>query len=133
MGKLIRAAGLLAVILSLLWASEASSQPVFFTGTSISVYMNSSNDELKRGVYLGFIAGVVDSLNGRKFKIPKNTDLKDLADKVTYWLTQNGDKWEKPASVLVAEALADCFPLVEKGIIKRKIPKPFFILTNDHK
>ena len=70
----------------------------------------SALEAAKAGRLQGFIVGVNDALSGSEFCPPKEAKLGDLIAVVGEYVDLNIDRWDEPAVVLAAEALAAEYP-----------------------
>ena len=59
---------------------------------------------------IGYVLGVVDSLDGNAFCIPDNVLAKQHTAIVKKYLQENPDQWNQPARRLIVSALASPFP-----------------------
>jgi hypothetical protein len=62
------------------------------------------------GVYLGYVAGVVDVLSGIAFCPPKGMTNGQGASVVWKWLSANPERWSEPGGDLVIAALNRAYP-----------------------
>lgn len=67
-------------------------------------------DYAKQNQFGGFIIGVSNTLDGITICAPHKTQLGQSMEIVSKYVRDNPDKWNMPASVLVAKAMSAAFP-----------------------
>lgn len=63
------------------------------------------SDLIKFGLYTGYVAGTVDSLNGVKFCLDEKTKQVEATDVIYMFLRDNQDKLKYSAPILISDAL----------------------------
>ncbi|MEY0663901.1 Rap1a/Tai family immunity protein [Providencia rettgeri] len=72
------------------------------------------SDLIKFGLYTGYVAGTVDSLNGVKFCLDDKTKQVEATDVVYVFLRDNQDRLKYSAPILISDALNRFAPCTEK-------------------
>jgi hypothetical protein len=130
----------LAVLLALVFMQGEAGARVFFTGKDLVPLMREyekarpSNDggiamtskDYASGVkppasnpsdaraYRVYILGVQDALQGVLWDSPENVTAAQVCDIVMEYMNKHPDEWEKPAALLVMNALMAVFPKPQK-------------------
>jgi len=103
----------LVIVLLLLFMPTASiaggNLGRFYDGDELKDVGASNSSNLK-GVFMGYVAGVADSLNQTGFYIPESAKADQLAAVVRKYLEDHPERWHFTASSLVADALMQSFP-----------------------
>lgn len=116
----------------------AHSQTYLFDGMMLSRAMSEfregqtgrRHDQVRAGLFLGYVAGMVDAFEGVDFVIPEGVALTDIAAVVCNYMVANPDEWGNPADVIVRDALSAEYPIQTTGI-KVKIPIMQSIVTQE--
>jgi hypothetical protein len=130
----------LAVLLALVFMQGEAGARVFFTGKDLVPLMReyekarpdinaptavtrqqqaaavkapASNPSDARA-YRVYILGVHDALLGVLWDTPENVTVAQVCDIVTEYVNKHPDEWEKPAALLVMNALMAVFPKPQK-------------------
>ena len=103
---------ILTTFLTLL-SLAASAQ--FNSGNKLLADMNDTSSSVNRMHALGYVVGVVDSLNRIMFCIPSNATAGQLHDMVHNYLTAVPAIRHKPADVIISDALGIAFPCPKGG------------------
>lgn len=95
-------------LLFLVLSGSASAD--YFTGNDLNQHLLNSGSTLGIAMFRGYVAGVQDTFNGVSFCVPSDVPLSQAAAVVRKYLSDNPKSWNKPADVLVFEALKQAYP-----------------------
>ena len=114
-----RGAKLLLVIIAVLTAlatySVAHAQARYFQdGNKLLQDLNSSGN-IDKAHAMGYIIGVVDTLNTYMFCLPHNVRAGQLSDMIRNYLNNTPAERHLPADVVIAGALSAVFPCARGG------------------
>lgn len=86
----------------------------YFSGNKLKTYLDAyeaKNADFNAGVYAGYVIGVQDSLGDILFCTPQDVVTQgQIAAIIGKFLRANPELWNKPADILVAQALNQAFP-----------------------
>lgn len=86
----------------------------YYSGSDLFDALRSDSD--RQPVGIGYVAGVVDAVNGRPtpagdcFRVPDKTAARQLGEAVTRWLDRNAAGRSDNAAAVVAKALQEAYP-----------------------
>lgn len=81
----------------------------YFTGNDLAK-LAKSDQPSDVGMFRGYVAGVQDYNNGRRFCVHQEVRLNQAAEIVSKYLRDNPEKWHEAAKFLVINALRLAFP-----------------------
>ena len=104
------------IILSILIAiSLQAGNPIVDGSKEWEKFFNGNkNDALGYGIYIGYVAGVRDSIDGVLFCIPKDVDSDQILAIVRKYIKNNPEKWNKGNWNLVVTPLKEAFSCKKK-------------------
>lgn len=98
---------------ALLTASTIASAQ-FITGNQLLDRMNAETSNT-RMYALGYVIGVVDSMNGYAFCLPSAATAGQINDMMRNYLNNTPAERHLPADVVIVQALGGAFPCSKKG------------------
>jgi len=103
------------VLMALVIAVNTSSVFAGFTnGNELYQWLqeseNPSGSSFKTGLYSGYIAGVVDTVDGIQFCTTSGVTRGQNSAVVAKYLKNNPEKWSQSADTLVIDAMKQTFP-----------------------
>ena len=107
------------LLIGMAFCGVATSTPVagaqfYYSGADLFDALRS--DSVKQPVGIGYVAGVIDAVNGRParsgecFQVPEGIATRRLGDTVTRWLDHNPSARADNAAAAVAKALQETYP-----------------------
>ncbi len=82
----------------------------FITGNSLNNYIKDTESDFNKGLFSGYVIGVVDTGDGILFCVPSGASAGQLSAVVKKYLQQNPEQWNKGASEQVINSLAKAYP-----------------------
>lgn len=94
-----------------LWAQPLPDSELYdYFGEYLRVQNGSDGNSIKAGMFLGYVRGILDALDGTAICVPDNAPLEYLLRKVSGYLQSRSFSQRSAARNLVLDALRDQFP-----------------------
>jgi hypothetical protein len=82
----------------------------FVSGNALYNWSKEKESNYIKGLFGGYVIGIVDTTDGILFCIPKGSSVGQLNAVVKKYLEQNPEEWNKSASNIVILSLEKAFP-----------------------